>query len=104
MAVGCFQDVVLSVDEPERGPIVRVLISIWTHPWSLVCSLFDFKSALLCVGLMSVGVCIARCSKPGVRCKMPRRRKVAILLNADDARVLVSRGFSRPFPRDPTPP
>lgn len=62
---------------------MRVLISIWTHPWSLVCSFLDFKSALLFVGIMSAGVCIARCSKPGVRCKLPRHRKVAVLLNAD---------------------
>ena len=74
------------------GAIVRVLISIWTHhPWSLVCPLFDFKSALLFVGMVSAGVCIARCSKLGVRCKLPRHSKVAVLLNADDTRILVSR-------------
>jgi hypothetical protein len=65
---------------------------------------FDFKSALLFVGILSAGVYIARYFKPGVHYKLPRHRKVAVLLNVDDARALVSRGagvvgLATPAPR-----
>lgn len=80
---GWFWDVVLSVDNPRRDTIEHVLMSIWILLWSFVCSLFDFKSALLC---HDIRCRVYRFPKSRVSFKCQDTKKLPCLQKGEDKR------------------